>query len=130
MGPNGDASFFYNGSDFYVAVNAGGASPRTMAVARPNAGPEALAYGTGPLPAKTGDTFAFRTPDGTATLTITDLASGSMHFAKSEGSGTGAVRFRYHLVPTTALQTETGSIESGVARAASAVRPSSTPRSR
>ncbi|MBO9541017.1 hypothetical protein J7643_10540 [bacterium] len=130
MGPSGDASFFYNGSDFYVAVNAGGGSPRTMAAARPNAAPEALDFGTGPLQAKVGDTFAFRTPDGTATLTVTGLASGSMHFAKSEGSGTGTVRFRYHLMPAAALQTETASIESGLARAAIAARPSSTPRSR
>lgn len=100
MGPNGDASFFFNGSDFFVAVNAGGGSPRTMASASAGADPAGLGFGTGPLPAKVGDTFAFTLPDGTATLTVTGLSRGSMRFAgRDGGAGTGTVRFRYHLVP-------------------------------
>ncbi|HEY9899293.1 MAG TPA: hypothetical protein V6D00_08940 [Pantanalinema sp.] len=96
MGPDGDASFFYNGSDFYVAVNAAAGSPRTMAAA---SAPSALAFGTGPLVARVGDTFAFQSPEGTATLTVTGLATGSMRFSGREGSGSGAVRFRYHVEP-------------------------------
>jgi hypothetical protein len=100
MGPNGDTSFFYDGADFYVAVNAAAGSQRAMAQASSGPTPLVLGFGTGPLPARIGDTFAFHTPEGTATLTVTELASGSMRFTgQGGGSGTGEVRFRYHMEP-------------------------------
>lgn len=97
MGPSGDASFFYDGSDFFVAVNAAAGSSRTLASASAGADPSRLGFGTGPLPAKVGETFAFQIPEGTATLTVTGVSAGSMRFSGRDGSGTGAVRFRYHL---------------------------------
>lgn len=90
MGPRGDVSFFYNGEQFYVIVNAHAGSDRAIA---PQA---ATTYQQGPLPIAPGARYTVRTPDGTASIEIERLDAGTMRLTPEAGSGSGAVVFRYH----------------------------------
>lgn len=91
MGPRGDVSFFYNGEQFFVLVNTQAGSDRGIA-------PQASTrYQQGPLAVAPGASFQVRTPDGLAVLEIERLDPGTMRLTPQEGSGSGAVVFRYRM---------------------------------
>lgn len=91
MGPRGDVSFFYDGSRFFAIANTQAASDRGIA---PVTG---TSYQQGPLPLAPGASYRVKTPDGLAVLEIERLDPGTMRLTPMEGSGSGAVVFRYRL---------------------------------
>lgn len=101
MGPEGDISFFYDGSRFQVIANAGGGAVRTLAPAQ--AGKPTGAFAMAPIPLHEGSEVLLKQDHGLYSVTITGLQSGSMTFLPSgTGTGTGSVTFSYrpHAIST------------------------------
>lgn len=96
MGPDGDISFFYDGSRFQVIANAGGGANRALARAESGRAQEELAMA--PIPLVEGSEVLVKHGQGTMLLRITELSPGSMRFLPSgTGTGSGSVAFSYRI---------------------------------
>ncbi|MNK46326.1 hypothetical protein D3C87_651100 [compost metagenome] len=94
MGPEGDLSFFYDGSRFQIIANAGGGAVRTLAPAK--AGKPIGAFAMAPIPLQEGSEILLKQDHGVYSVTITGLQAGSMTFLPGgTGTGTGSVTFSY-----------------------------------
>jgi hypothetical protein len=98
MGPEGDISFFYDGSRFHVIANAGGGANRTLAPAE--SGRAKGEFAMAPLPLAEGSEVLVKHGHGTSLLLITELRAGSMRFLPDGiGTGSGSVAFSYGISP-------------------------------
>lgn len=96
MGPEGDLSFFFDGSRFQAIANAGGGSMRTLAPAE--SGRAVGEFAMAPLPLREGSELLLKQGQRVYLLRITRLTPGSMTFLSSGlGSGTGSLDFSYQL---------------------------------
>lgn len=96
MGPEGDISFFYDGSRFQVIANAGGGANRALARAESGRAKEDLAMA--PIPLQEGSEVLVKHDHGAVLLRITELSTGSMRFLPSgTGTGSGSVAFDYRI---------------------------------
>lgn len=94
MGPEGDISFFFDGSRFQVIANSGGGATRTLAPAK--AGKATDAFSMAPIPLQEGSEVLLQGAQGVYLVTITGLRPGSMAFSPlGTGTGTGSVTFSY-----------------------------------
>lgn len=94
MSPEGDLSFFFDGSRFQVIANAGGGANRNLAPAK--AGKPTGAFTMAPIPLQEGSEVLLKQDHGVYSVTITGLQPGSMTFLPSgTGTGTGSVTFSY-----------------------------------
>ena len=94
MSPEGDLSFFFDGSRFQVIANAGGGANRNLAPAK--AGKPIGAFSMGPIPLQEGTEILLKQDHGLYSVRITGLQPGSMRFLPSgSGTGTGSVSFSY-----------------------------------
>jgi len=91
MGPRGDVSFFYNGEQFFVIANSAAGSDRGIAPQTDGG------FRQGPFQLAPGARYRVKTPDGLAWLEIERLDPGTMQLTPQQGSGSGAVVFRYRL---------------------------------
>ncbi|HEY9856378.1 MAG TPA: hypothetical protein V6D05_11610 [Stenomitos sp.] len=91
MGPRGDVSFFYDGAQFFVIANSSAGSDRGIAPQTDGS------FRQGPFPLTPGARYRIKTPDGLAWLEIERLDPGTMQLTPQQGSGSGAVIFRYRL---------------------------------
>jgi hypothetical protein len=99
MGPEGDISFFYDGSRFQVIANAGGGANRT--IARAESGKAVGEFAMAPIPLHEGSEVLIKQDQRLYTVRITALRAGSMAFLPSGlGTGTGSVAFSYQLQPS------------------------------
>lgn len=97
MGPEGDISFFFDGSRFQVLANASGGANRMLAPARSERPVEDFAMA--PVALQANSEVLVKSERGTYVLRITDLEAGSMKFDPTGiGTGTGSVSFSYRLV--------------------------------
>lgn len=95
MSPEGDLSFFFDGSRFQIIANAGGGANRHLAPAK--SGKPTGAFSMGPIPLQEGTEVLLKQDHGLYSVTITGLQPGSMRFLPSgSGTGTGSVSFSYH----------------------------------
>ncbi len=94
MSPEGDLSFFFDGSRFQVIANSSGGANRTLAPAE--AGKPVGEFAMAPIPLREGSEILLRQDHGVYTVRITGLDAGSMHFSPTgSGTGTGSVTFAY-----------------------------------
>lgn len=94
MSPEGDLSFFFDGSRFQVIANAGGGADRNLAPAK--AGKPTGAFSMAPIPLQEGSEVLLKQDHAVYSVTITGLEAGSMMFLPSgTGTGTGSVTFTY-----------------------------------
>lgn len=94
MSPEGDLSFFFDGSRFQIIANAAGGANRNLAPAK--AGKPTGAFSMGPIPLQEGTEVLLKQDHGLYSVTITGLQPGSMRFLPSgSGTGTGSVSFSY-----------------------------------
>jgi hypothetical protein len=94
MGPEGDISFFYDGSRFQAIANSGGGATRTLAPAE--AGKATGEFSMAPIPLKEGSQILLQGERGVYLVTISGLQPGSMTFSPlGTGTGTGSVTFSY-----------------------------------
>lgn len=94
MSPEGDISFFYDGSRFQIIANAGGGANRSLAPAE--SGKPAGEFAMAPIPLREGSQVLLRQDHGGYIVTITGLKAGSMTFLPTgTGTGTGSVTFSY-----------------------------------
>lgn len=94
MGPEGDLSFFFDGSRFHVIANAGGGANRNLAPAK--AGKPTGPFAMAPIPLQEGSEVLIKQDHGVYAVRITRLQAGSMMFLPSgTGTGTGSVTFSY-----------------------------------
>jgi hypothetical protein len=97
MGPEGDISFFYDGSRFQAIANSGGGATRTLAPAED--GKATGEFAMAPIPLDEGSELLLRGERGVYRVMITGLRPGSMTFSPhGTGSGTGSVTFSYQLL--------------------------------
>ena len=95
MGPDGDISFFFDGSRFQVIANSGGGANRTLAPAE--SGKPVGEFAMAPIPLQEGSEVLVKQDHGVYTIRITGLDAGSMAFSPTgSGTGTGSVTFAYH----------------------------------
>ncbi|MNT76053.1 hypothetical protein D3C72_2150100 [compost metagenome] len=94
MGPEGDISFYYDGSRLQIIANAGGGANRSLAPAE--GGKPVGAFAMAPIPLREGSEVLLRQDHGLYIVKITGLKAGSMEFLPSgTGTGTGSVTFSY-----------------------------------
>jgi len=91
MGPRGDVSFFFDGERFFVIANSSAGSDRGIA---PQTGD---GFRQGPFAITPGASYRIKTPDGLAWIEIERLDPGTMRLTPRDGSGSGAVVFRYRM---------------------------------
>lgn len=97
MGPEGDISFFFDGSRFQVLANASGGAKRMLAPAKAERPVEDFAMA--PVALQPNSEVLVKSERGVYVLRITDLEAGSMKFDPTGiGTGTGSVSFSYRMV--------------------------------
>lgn len=102
MGPEGDLSFFFDGTRFQVIANAGGGANRTIAPAK--AGKPIDSFAMAPIPLKEGSEVLIKQDHGLYAVTITGLQAGSMSFLPTgTGTGTGSVTFTYRPLASSSI---------------------------
>lgn len=96
MGPEGDLSFFFDGSRFQAIANSGGGSTRTLAPAE--SGRAVGEFAMAPVVLREGSELLLKQGQQIYHLRITRLTPGSMTFLPSGlGAGTGFLDFSYQL---------------------------------
>lgn len=94
MSPEGDISFFFDGSRFQVIANSSGGATRTLAPGK--LGQATEAFSMAPIPVQEGSEILFRGDHGEYLIRILRLDLGSMEFLRTgSGKGSGSVTFAY-----------------------------------
>ncbi len=97
MGPEGDISFFYDGSAFQVIANAGGGANRALSNSEGDG--SAREFAMAPVKLQPGSEVLVKAAERVYRLRITDLRAGSMRFLPDgTGTGTGSLAFTYRIL--------------------------------